>query len=411
MVGAVGGQFRLTCGGIGTGKSYLNVKEAEFAKKSGKYKKIYSNIRAHAELADGITPFPDDWRECEEDSLLIIDEVQKHEKFSKHFSNRRDSEIVDLTMIRHKRQDIWMISPNATLVNADVRALVNQYYHLEPNGKKTTKCFCFDKVKLNVTKAVKNQAYDEFTYTIEPDKYGKLYKTTEDGVASGRTYNTNMKLIGFIIGALITCSLIAGLVYWLAKGANDDVQAIQEQETKNFKKDNTKDIADQTTNKLTENDCRKGVNIDKPECVEYFDNLTKNNLSVRDESIQYDHANPYDQEIYKDKISYEVTAKPLFSGCVKKDGKFIAYTQQGTKIHNIHPSACKRLIEDADRPFNYYAEKATEQAKTELAAKTEDKKMTPDQYAKYLQYLESQQSNNYVQSHLDHNPINGSNSL
>ena len=35
MVGAVGGQFRLTCGGIGTGKSYLNVKEAEFAKKSG----------------------------------------------------------------------------------------------------------------------------------------------------------------------------------------------------------------------------------------------------------------------------------------------------------------------------------------------------------------------------------------
>ena len=77
-----GGTLRLTCGAFGSGKTYITVKHAEEAKKSGIYRKIYSNIRGHAELCEGITPLPDDWRECEPYSLIIIDEVQSYEKFS-----------------------------------------------------------------------------------------------------------------------------------------------------------------------------------------------------------------------------------------------------------------------------------------------------------------------------------------
>nr|WP_236754290.1 zonular occludens toxin domain-containing protein [Acinetobacter baumannii] len=131
-----------------------------------------------------------------------MDEVQKHEKFSKHFSSRRDSEIVDLTMIRHQRLDLWLISPNPALVNSDVRNLVTQYFWLEVVGAKTTKCYCFTKVYNSITKSIKQQAYDEFVYTIE-EKYHKLYKSTEDGIASGRNYNFNVKLWGFIGGLVL----------------------------------------------------------------------------------------------------------------------------------------------------------------------------------------------------------------
>jgi hypothetical protein len=49
-----------------------------------------------------------------------------------------------------------------------------------------------------------------------------------------------------------------------------------------------------------------------------------------------------------------VTAQPVFSGCIKYNGKYYAYTQQGTKL-NVSSSDCKRLIDDGDRPFNYFA--------------------------------------------------------
>ncbi|QQC82499.1 zonular occludens toxin domain-containing protein [Acinetobacter bereziniae] len=296
-----GGQFRLTCGQIGAGKSYLYVKQVEEeAKRSGKYQYIYSNIRAHAELAEGVTLLPDSWEDCEPDSLIIIDEVQMHEKFSKHFSNRRDGEIAGLTMIRHKRQDIWMISPNPALVNSDVRNLVNQYFWLEPVGKKTTKCFCFDKVYNNVTKTVKNNAYDEFTYSID-EKFYKLYKSTIDGKASGRNFNLNIKLISFIVGLVIVCLIIAGLFAYLSKDTKSKVDQLQNSETQNKSQDKSKQNKNDlgilpTTPELTSEECRKGINVDKPECIKYFNTLTENRMSVGDLNVEYDPNKPYDQE-------------------------------------------------------------------------------------------------------------------
>ena len=52
-------------------------------------------------------------------------------------------------------------------------------------------------------------------------------------------------------------------------------------------------------------------------------------------------------------VQYEVTAKPVFSGCTKFNGRYYAYTQQGTKL-DVDPSVCQRVIDDGDRPFNYF---------------------------------------------------------
>ncbi len=53
-------------------------------------------------------------------------------------------------------------------------------------------------------------------------------------------------------------------------------------------------------------------------------------------------------------ISYEPTAKPVFSGCMKKHGRYVAYTQQGTILKNVSQDDCRRIIEQGDRPFNYF---------------------------------------------------------
>lgn len=408
MSESAGGTFRLVCGQIGAGKSYLYVKQVEEeVKKSGKYKKIYSNIRAHAELAEGITPLPDDWRECEPDSLVIIDEVQKHEKFSKHFSSRRDSEIVDLTMIRHQRLDLWLISPNPALVNSDVRNLVTQYFWLEVVGAKTTKCYCFTKVYNSITKSIKQQAYDEFVYTIE-EKYHKLYKSTEDGIASGRNYNFNVKLWGFIGGLVFVVIIACLLVAFLAKGTKTKVDqmstaqksdAAQAQKTKEESKDKLGVMS-----KLTDEECRKGVNVDKPECVEYFNRLTKNGESVGPavQQVSYDPSKPFESaDKIQETVTYQVTAKPVLSGCMTdRHGKLVGYTQQGTIVHDLNQSDCKRIIK-GDRPFNYFAQQSVSQAVQQPI----------QQVAPSQTYQAPVQANNYVQEGLQRNPVNGANQL
>lgn len=93
-------------------------------------------------------------------------------------------------------------------------------------------------------------------------------------------------------------------------------------------------------------------------------------------------------------------------------------------MHDVNQNDCKRLIEDGDRPFNYFAQ-GQQNALNNSSNTTPNnqisgqqnttqtvQKMTPEQYAKYLQYLEdNNQAQNYVQDNLRHNPINGAHAL
>lgn len=69
---------------------------------------------------------------------------------------------------------------------------------------------------------------------------------------------------------------------------------------------------------------------------------------------QYNPSKPFDD--YSENVSYEPTAKPVFSGCMKKNGKYVAYTQQGTILHDVSQADCKRVVENGDRPFDYFAQ-------------------------------------------------------
>lgn len=351
-----GGTLRLTCGAFGSGKTYITVKHAEEAKKSGIYTKIYSNIRGHAELCDGITALPEDWRECEPYSLIIIDEVQSYEKFSLYFSKRKDEEIVDITMMRHNHHDIWMTSPDPGWVNTAIRKLVNLYIYCEATGSKTSKAWCFTRAKNEVTKSIKQTAHDDFTFDIE-EKYYKLYKSTKDGKSSGRAFHRNWKLIGFVGGLIVVVAIALFLMSYLTRSNKESAQNLIDQskqvasEQKQEKQMINVDVFDKNNSAGTlEYECRKGVNVEKPECVAYFNNLSKTGASV---GVSYNPTKPYDDKDIQQNLTYDVTAKPVFSGCLKTGNKYQAYTQQGTKL-DVSQSDCERLIRDNDRPFNYF---------------------------------------------------------
>lgn len=360
-------RIRLTTGGIGAGKTYLNVKLADEAHKKGQYTKIYSNIRGHVELTDYVYDLPDDWRECENGSLVIIDELQFNEKFSKHFSSRRDKEVVDITMIRHDGIDMWFITQSTKFMNSDIRELVNEHFYIEVTGKKTSKCYCFAQAQTSISKAVKKQAHDEFSYTLE-QKYFDMYKSTKDGVKPTRTHHINMKLIGFVVGALFTLALIFGLLTYLGKSNKKNIDEMTK--TNDVTQPaNTKSIADQ----LKEQSALAGLT---PE--QYADLMNpekrnaelqaKNDVRLETIAIKYNPNRPYDVDTSN--IQYQATSKPVFSGCMKKGKKYVAYTQQGTILHDVDPSDCRRLIEDGDRPFNYFQQPVIQQQVVQQAPQT-----------------------------------------
>lgn len=112
-------------------------------------------------------------------------------------------------------------------------------------------------------------------------------------------------------------------------------------------------------------ECRKGVNVEKPECVKWFDDLSKNKGSVSTGDngqmvVAYNPVQPFDDQIQKS-VSYQVTAKPVFSGCIKKNGRYVGYTQQGTII-DVSQDDCRRLLENNERPFNYFAQDQNQQS-------------------------------------------------
>lgn len=135
------------------------------------------------------------------------------------------------------------------------------------------------------------------------------------------------------------------------------------------------------------------------------------------QKIQYDHRNPYSAKI--DNINYQATSLPKFSGCIKYNGKFTAFTEQGTKINDVDPNVCKRLINDNDRPYNYFHENNVANqnynSQNNIRSNQQDiqhVQMTREQQAKYNQYLENQNmAQNHTQENLQARTVNGANSL
>lgn len=96
---------------------------------------VYSDIKGLK--IEGVHPVPDDWRDTPEGSLLIYDECQYREMFTRARGKTKFQAILDLTTHRHTGRDIWLITQSPHFLHVDVLAVVGEHIHVDrPMGAK-----------------------------------------------------------------------------------------------------------------------------------------------------------------------------------------------------------------------------------------------------------------------------------
>lgn len=350
-------KIRLITGGIGTGKSLWTVealfKEHEKTPDRG----IYTDITGIKHT--GILKAPDDWREIPNNSLIVYDEVQYRDLFSRH-NSKRDKQILDLTTIRKRGIELWLITQRARFLNADVLGLVNEHVHLERVAQKVSNVYIWQEAELNITKTKKLFAFDKYRWAYPEHIFGFYESIQPDAKHNKRSY-INKGAVGVIVTLIFAG--IAGCIFIYnatKKGISATGVETKKPEKQQIVQPNQNPnaaVSSPVTADLSV-ECRKGANVEKPECVKWFDEISKNGSSVSTGEngqtlVVYNPSQPYDDQIQKS-VSYQVTSQPVFSGCLKTGSKYQAYTQQGTKL-DVSMADCKRLIENGDRPFNYFA--------------------------------------------------------
>ena len=151
---------------------------------------------------------------------------------------------------------------------------------------------------------------------------------------------------------------------------------------------------------------QKGVNVEKPECVKWFNDLTNNGGSVsQTESVTLISYEPNDPYSFKPESKIQVRDYPRLTGCARDlQGRYRAIDQQGNIMPEVKQSDCKRWI-NGERLFDYT--KQPQQVSNNAPVRTETNNSTINQ-----PYIPPpQQAQNVVQAHLEARTVNGANAL
>ncbi|WP_120430228.1 zonular occludens toxin domain-containing protein [Acinetobacter baylyi] len=411
--------INLVVGSPGHGKTQFMIskileiiKDNEKLEAEGKpSRQIYCDIKEL--LIPEVEPAPDDWRDTPDGSIIIYDEVQYRKEYEyKGNQYSQDQMIKDLTIHRHTNKDLWLITQDPQRIEKGIHKLIDRMYYIKrPASKpKYTNVFEFDKWLSNPEPAAnrnaKHKKYLDFYRFHFDDKYQSLYKSATDH--SSIKFKLPKQLFVFL-------GIIAAILIFVGVGLMNtntfNVHRFEDKE-KDVKKEtsttNTTNI--QTSDPNAKPDlnveCRKGINVEKPECVKWFDELSKNNGSITGQNSQttmvsYNPNKPFDTQEIQDSIQYQVTAKPVLSGCMKTNKGYQAYTQQGTKL-DVSQDDCKKIM-SGDRPFNYFAQEQQNGLSTQnnLSANSTQVSQQNTQQTN-AKMTEPYQANNQVQRGLEH---------
>ena len=324
---------------------------------------VYSDINGHAENCSFVQKAPDDWREVPEDSVIFYDEIHLRPEFCD--SNGKMSQnpmIVELTTHAHKNKDIILITQDPARLNKGIHKLVEKMYLVKRPIQKPpfATIYEFERWLRDPWQAAASSRSVNYQ-----DSYKFFYKQKWQDMYTSASAHTSVqfKIQSKFIYAIIAIVVLMTLSYLLFtksggdKLARNAITGMTGQKAEVIDSDQNKTIPITASIKNLDEECRKGINVEKPECVQWFNDLSKSKGSVkldeRTQAVSYNPNNPFDDEI-QNNLTYEVTAKPVFSGCMKKDGRYIAYTQQGTILKDVSQADCQRVVEHGDRPFDYF---------------------------------------------------------
>lgn len=342
--------LRLITGDPGARKSYFCVREI-VEKELKKGRPVFTDINGLN--IEGVGVAEEDWRKHPDGSLVIYDEAQRQSRYKKGYSNPNDDILNDLQIHRHNGFDIWFITQSPLFLNQWVTELCDEHFHLiRPVKSKVTNVRVWQRVeKMPKSEAAKERAIRSFTFKENP-KYFPLYKS-----ASEHNMKTTIPTAWFGYGAAVLAGIfaISYLVFFndtnknFVTGKPHDYKEVEQQQA----------AADPLEIKIKE--CIKQFQWTEDQCRSHFDKNfqdAKNNklAQATNNNIEtvvatYKANNPFD-------YSYDVAPVPtvhrIFSGCIlSSSGKYHALDQQGTIIHDIDSSVCKRVM-NGDRPFNPY---------------------------------------------------------
>lgn len=339
-------------------------------------REIYSDIEGHAEKCDFIKPAPKDWRDVPHDSIIFMDEIHKRPEYCDNDGKMSQNPmIVDLTTHGHHNKDIILMTQDPERLNKGIRKLVEKMYLVKRPIQKPpfATIYEFERWLRDPWQAAASTRSVNYQ-----DSYKFFYKKKWQDMYTSASAHTSIqfKIQSKFIYAIIAIAVLMTASYLLFTKSGGDKLARnaiggitgQKPEPGEIQQTEKKQQVASSNLQNLETECRKGVNVEKPECVKWFDQLTKNGSSVstgdnRQTTVTYNPNQPYDNEIQK-QVSYEVTSKPVFSGCMKTGSKYQAYTQQGTKL-DVSQADCEKLIQNNDRPFNYFAtQQSTERVST-----------------------------------------------
>lgn len=367
------------------GKSQFSVKMAhdyhlknlEIQKRidSGKFdpekdivREIYSDINGHAEKCDFIKPAPADWRDVPNNSIIFMDEIHKRPEYEDNGQMSQNPMIKDLRTHGHQNKDIILITQDPQTLNKAIRMLIEKMHLVKRPIQKPNfaTIYEFERWLRDPWQAAVSERSVKYQ-----DSYKFFYKKKWQDMYTSASAHTsiNFKIQSKFIYAIIAIIVLMSAAYFLfTKSGGDKLarNAVAGISGDKVEKEQTQKTDNSVSNdsKFDPNiECRKGENVEKPECVKWFNDLSKSGSSVTSsgtvQTVSYNPNDPYGFE-YVPQV--QPTDFPRMSGVIQlSSGKLMAVDQQGNYMTGISQEDCKKYL-SGYRPFNYFAQTQNQQS-------------------------------------------------
>lgn len=401
-----------------TGKTLKAVEIIDTLSKKEPHRRIFTNIVGMnypgVILIQSTAEKPFDWRDLPNGAILIYDEAHEHPAFSnenllKTFS-LDDSELIlkiaklnlddnlkvkereeQIRQLRKKHQqaedkakedildigrsltlhghfgiDIYLITQKPNLLNTYVRAATSEHLVLRRLFKlPMATIYSYAEVQEHFGAVTRKNALS-YKFWWYPKQLYKFYISAEEHNAKAALpfwiYGLSFLLIGIFGMAILKTTNSPIYQRWVGQ-KEQQAKAQPDQQNTQQPTTNEKTVSDnQNPNSPIQNDlsdlCRQAANLDKPECIKWFDDLSKNRSSVNSnglvtQTVSYNSNKPYEFE-YQPQV--QPTDFPRMSGVMKlSSGKLIAVDQQGNYMQNISQEDCRKWL-SGYRPFNYFTQ-------------------------------------------------------
>ena len=303
-----------------------------------------------------------EWASVPDGALVIIDEVQE---FTRDVpTNAKTEELPQwMTLLekhRHRGIDIFVVTQHPMFIHTHIRRLLEKHIHMQRvqgmpwSNKREWQQVCSDPENIDNASIKKGCT----TTIYRPNK--KVFDYYESTVVDTHKFKVPRKLLtslAMVGGALAFVFWIGAPVFSKYINPTGDKEVVKQiAENPNAPNPN---FSAENQLKVNISKCIDQFNLTEDQCKEMYDPQI---MQARNDQLEQTTRNHMDNIVFDYspsdpfktlQVQYEVTAKPVFSGCTKFNGRYYAYTQQGTKL-DVDPSVCQRVIDDGDRPFNYF---------------------------------------------------------